>query len=320
MMRKLLIILAVLTIVLSLGGCKKKNPVENIAEECALSFARAYLINNFEYNPNTKYYLSERMCGINQQKSENIQFPCYYFVYDMENILFCVGVYISEHNDSGVITYPYMGRFIYSGLVDETTEFVLKDKNVYINKNKINKEVDLSKNKNITINEYLLSQETDSLIKELLIEIANKKIAKIKHTKEDIFYIKNPIKDYTIVVENEKDISINEKLIYPLFMNDKIIALYEFYPNGSIACTYKVGQDSIYTKAYQTSDKFVLVHGGNYPYLKTYCLFGDEELDAEVLNEMLTDPIFIKAKDEIEILLANLQPYEIMIELEIDGI
>ncbi len=120
------------------------------------------------------------------------------------------------------------------------------------------------------------------------------------------------------MIEDDKNISINEKLIYPLFKNEEIIALYQFNADGSIACTLTVDELSIYSVAYQKSDKFVLIHGGDYPYLKTYCLYGDEVLDAEVLNEMFTDPIFIKTKDKINQILANLQPYEILIEIEVE--
>lgn len=321
MMRKLLVLLALLTVLCSLSGCKKQEPIADIVEQCALSFAKAYLINNFEYNPSTKYYISERLKGFSQQqKSKTVQFPCYYFVYDMENILFCIGVYSSEKNDTGTITYPYMGKFVYALLVDKTTEMVLKEKNLYADKIKINKEINLSKINKITVNECFSTEETSLIIKDMLIEVANRKIKGLEYTEEDKFYIKNPIRDYTIVVEDEKNICINEKLIYPLFMNNEIIALFEFHPNGSIASTKKVDQNSIYTKAYQTSDKFVLVHGGDYPYLKTYCLYGDETLDAEVLAEMLKDPIFIKSKAKIDQILSNLQPYGLMIELEISGI
>jgi hypothetical protein len=102
-------------------------------------------------------------------------------------------------------------------------------------------------------------------------------------------------------------------------MNDTIIALYEFDSNGNLACTQKAGQESIYAKAYQTSDKFILVHGGNYPYLKTYCLFADEQLDAETISEMLKDPIFIRTKKEIDQLMTDLKPYDILLEIELNG-
>ena len=47
----------------SFAGCKKKEPLDNIIDKCAISFAKAYLVNNFEYNPNIAYYISERLDG-----------------------------------------------------------------------------------------------------------------------------------------------------------------------------------------------------------------------------------------------------------------
>lgn len=312
-MKKVIVMFMVWTILFSLAGCKKEDPIDGIIDNCALNFAKAYLINNFEYDPNTKYYISERLY---YSKENKVQFPCYYFVYQMENILFCVGIYGSEENDTGTITHPYMGHFIYSKLVDETTAEKLKETNLFAEKKKINKEIKLTSIKNIEVHKNEIAQETSLIIEQLLIEMSYKKIKKIKYTNEDKFYIKNPIKDYTIVIEDEKNISINEKLLYPLFMNDEIIALYEFYPNGNIACTYSTGQDNVYNEAYDKSDKFIFVHGGDYPYLKTYCLFGDEDLDNETLNEMLTDPIFIKVKEKIDQILKNIQPYEMLIEID----
>ena len=59
--------------------------------------------------------------------------------------------------------------------------------------------------------------------------------------------------------------------------------------------------------------------GGDYPYLKTYCLYGDEKLDAETICEMLTDPIFIKTKKK-SINCSKLQPYELLLEIEVNEI
>jgi len=319
-LKKLITFLIFFTMLFSFAGCKKKEPLDNIIDKCAISFAKAYLVNNFEYNPNIAFYISERLDGFHLQENEEIKFPYYYFIYDRVNVLFCVGVYCSENNDTGSITYPYMGKFVYSALVDETTTSILKEKNLYPSKALINKEISLTDIKNIDINENLLSQDTSLMIQELLVELSLKKIKNIAYTAEDKFYIKNPIKDYSIVIEDKKNISINEKLIYPLFMNDEIIGLYEFNHDGTISCIQIVGQDSIFTKAYQTSDKFILIHGGDYPYLKTYCLYGDEKLDAETICEMLTDPIFIKTKKEIDQLLKKLQPYELLLEIEVNEI
>ena len=317
-LKKVVILLIVFTILFSLIRCQKEDPLNEIVDDCVISFAKAYLINNFEYNPKTKYYISERLYWSDKKNSKTIQFPCYYFVYDMENILFCVGLYISENNDTGSNTYPYMGKFIYSNLVDETTALIIKETNKYANKIKINSFINLTKIKNVNIYKNPSSQRISETIKELLVEMCRKRISRINYSNDDKFYVKNPIRDYTIVIEDNKNISINEKLIYPLFMNDRLIALYEFKPNGCIACAQKVDMENIYGKAYQISDTFVFIHGGDYPYLKTYCLFGDEKLDTEVLSEMFTDPIFIRTKKEIDKILSELKPYGILFEIQLD--
>ncbi len=315
-MKKVIVLFIVLAILFSSAGFIKKDPLEDLAESCVMSFVKAYLVNNFEYDAKTRYYISERLPGFGQKKSKTIQFPCYYFIYDKENILFCVGLYMSEYNDTGGITYQHMGKYIYCCLVDETTTALIKEANKNVPKNKINKEINLSGINNIAVCLNLQSEETSLKIKELLVELSQTKISKMEYTAEDRFYVKNPIRDYTIVIEDKKNISINEKLLYPLFMNDKIIALFEFNAAGDIVCTLAVDQESLYARAYQQSDKFILIHGGDYPYLKTYCLFGDQQLDSEVLLAMLKDPIFIKTKREIDNILNDLKPYETLLEIE----
>ncbi|NLZ75322.1 MAG: hypothetical protein GX914_02335 [Erysipelotrichia bacterium] len=314
-MKKVIVLFAVFTILFSLVGHKKEDPIADTIDDCAVSFAKAYLVNNFEYNPYTTYYISERL----KEPKENLtQFPRYYYVYQKENILFCIVLYSSIKNNAGTMTFPYMGQFIYSELIDEATTEALKKYNYYTGKNNINEEIKLTNIKNVNVYKNEHSQEIASMIEQLLVEMSHKKIRKTKYTKDDKFYIKNPIKDYTIVIEDDKNISINEKLIYPLFMNDKVIALYEFYPNGNVAYSLNVGKDNIYNEAYSKSDKFIFVHGGNYPYLKTYCLFGDEQLDNETINEMLNDPIFIRVKEKLDQILNSIQPYEMLIEIEIN--